>query len=62
MRSDHHEQAVIAADKALNIAEQRNLEQIVAEALINKGAALQNLSGRRREAEALLEFGRAHCS
>ena len=56
MRSDHHAQAVATADRALDIAEHRNLERVVAEALINKGAALQNLSGRRREAAALLDM------
>jgi class 3 adenylate cyclase/tetratricopeptide (TPR) repeat protein len=54
MRLDMNTEAVAAADRALTIAEPRNLEQIVAEALINKGSALSNLSGRRREAAALL--------
>ena len=45
--------AIEAADRALAIAERRNLEPVIAEALVNKGSAL-NMDGRRREAAALL--------
>jgi class 3 adenylate cyclase/tetratricopeptide (TPR) repeat protein len=55
MRLDLTKEAVDAADRALDIAEPRNLELTVAEALINKGSALANLNGRRREAAALME-------
>jgi class 3 adenylate cyclase/predicted ATPase len=44
--------AIEAADRALAIAERLNLEPIIAEGLVNKGAAL-NMEGRRREAAAL---------
>jgi hypothetical protein len=54
MRLDMNAEAVAAADRALDIAEPRNLEHVVAEALINKGSAMANLSGRRRESAALL--------
>ena len=56
MRSDQNQKAVETADRALNIAEHRNLVRIVAEALINKGSAMENLSGRRRESAAILEL------
>jgi class 3 adenylate cyclase/tetratricopeptide (TPR) repeat protein len=55
MRLDLNQEAIDAADRALDIAEPRNLEQVVAEAMINKGSSLQNASGRRRESAALLE-------
>jgi len=55
MRLDMNTEAVDAADRALNIAEAANLELIVTEAFINKGSALSNLNGRRREAAALLQ-------
>jgi tetratricopeptide (TPR) repeat protein len=44
--------SIAAADRALAIAERLNLEPVIAEALVNKGAAL-NIDGRRREAAAL---------
>ncbi len=56
MRSGQNQKAVETADRALNIAEHHNLVRVVAEALINKGSSLDNLSGRRREAVALLEL------
>jgi len=55
MRLDLTKEAVDTADRALDIAEPRNLELLVAEALINKGSALANLNGRRREAAALMQ-------
>jgi class 3 adenylate cyclase/tetratricopeptide (TPR) repeat protein len=55
MRLDLNQDAIDAADRALDIAEPRNLEHVVAEAMINKGSSLQNASGRRRESAALLE-------
>jgi tetratricopeptide (TPR) repeat protein len=55
MRSGREDEAVEAADRALAIAERTNLEDIVAEALVNKGSALSRL-GRRREAVALHEL------
>jgi hypothetical protein len=52
MRLANTEPAIAAADRALAIAERLNLDAVIAEALVNKGAAL-NLQGRRREAGAL---------
>ena len=52
MRVANTDAAIAAADRALAIAERLNLEPVVAEALVNKGAAL-NIAGRRREAAAL---------
>ncbi|HEX2843876.1 MAG TPA: hypothetical protein VHP64_01375, partial [Candidatus Limnocylindria bacterium] len=52
MRLGWSTKAIEAADRALAIAELRNLEEIAAEALVNKGAALAQL-GRRRESTAL---------
>ncbi|HEX7173067.1 MAG TPA: adenylate/guanylate cyclase domain-containing protein [Candidatus Limnocylindria bacterium] len=54
MRLYRPDEAVAMADRALAIAERLNLDAVVAEALINKGAALGML-GRRREAEFLVE-------
>jgi tetratricopeptide (TPR) repeat protein len=54
MRAARQARAVEAADRALAIAERLNLEPIIAEALVNKGSAI-NLMGRRREAAALEE-------
>jgi class 3 adenylate cyclase/tetratricopeptide (TPR) repeat protein len=53
MRLNRTPEALAAADRALEIAERMNLEQIVADALNNRAAALAN-HGRRREATALL--------
>jgi class 3 adenylate cyclase/tetratricopeptide (TPR) repeat protein len=52
MRLANTELAIAAADRALAIAERLNLEPVIAEAFVNKGAAL-NIDGRRREAAAL---------
>jgi tetratricopeptide (TPR) repeat protein len=62
MRSDQPGPSIEMADRALTVAERRNMERVVAEAMINKGSSLQTLSGRRREAAALLEtaVGLAH--
>ncbi len=54
MREAENQRAVEMADRALTIAERLNLDDVVAEALLNKGSALGYL-GRRREANALLE-------
>jgi class 3 adenylate cyclase/predicted ATPase len=54
MRHNENERSVAVADQALTIGERLNLDDIVAEALINKGSALGQL-GRRREAIALME-------
>ena len=57
------EQCLAAAERALAIAERLGLDDLVAEALVNRAGALTTL-GRRREAELLLEgavrFARAH--
>jgi class 3 adenylate cyclase/tetratricopeptide (TPR) repeat protein len=62
MRSNDAEPAIAAADAALDLAEPLNLDQVVAEAFVNKGSALQMGRGRRREAAVLLEkaVGIAH--
>ena len=52
MRLANTEAAIAAADRALAIAEHLNLEPVIAEAFVNKGAAL-NIAGRRREAAGL---------
>ena len=52
MRHGITDKAIAAADRALSIAEVNNLEQIVAEAFVNKASAL-NIDGRRRESVAL---------
>ncbi|CAN5742669.1 adenylate/guanylate cyclase domain-containing protein [soil metagenome] len=52
MRSNQEPAAVAAADQALAIAEPRAMIGVVAEALVNKAAALSNV-GRWREAAAL---------
>lgn len=54
MRSNRLAEAIEAADRALMIAEPRNLTRIVADALNNRAAALTRY-GRRREATALME-------
>ena len=54
MRSAEYPRAVELADRSLALAERLNLEQIVAEAFINKGSALSFL-GRRREGGAIAE-------
>ena len=56
MRLVRNEGAIAAADRALAIAERMNLDDVVAEALVNKGSALGAL-GRRREAVFLVEGG-----
>jgi class 3 adenylate cyclase/tetratricopeptide (TPR) repeat protein len=48
MRLGQDEQAIRRADEALAIAEPRRLDRIVADAFVNKGAALQGM-GRIRE-------------
>ena len=62
MRLGAFPRAVEVADEALSLAERLNLEQTVAEALLNKAAALV-YTGRRRESTALvrlaLELARA---
>jgi class 3 adenylate cyclase/tetratricopeptide (TPR) repeat protein len=55
MRSDLPARAIEMADRALATAERRNLEDVVAEAFINKASSLGNV-GRRRESIALHEF------
>jgi predicted ATPase len=52
MRQAKTAEAVTVADRSLAIAERLNLEGVIAEALVNKGAAV-NIDGRRREAAAL---------
>jgi class 3 adenylate cyclase/tetratricopeptide (TPR) repeat protein len=52
MRNGLPARSLEAADRALGIAERRNRVDIVAEAMLNKGASLVQL-GRRREAIAL---------
>jgi tetratricopeptide (TPR) repeat protein len=53
-RSGAQSRALETADRALAVAEILGLEEVVAEALINKGGTLEHL-GRWREAEAVLE-------
>jgi tetratricopeptide (TPR) repeat protein len=52
MRESRREESIAAADRALSIAELRNREEIVAEALVNKASTLAQV-GRRRESSAL---------
>ena len=52
MRLGQAEAGIVAADRALGIAEPMNLERVAAEALENKASSLSQL-GRRREAKAL---------
>jgi class 3 adenylate cyclase/predicted ATPase len=54
MRSGRMPEALEAADRALTLAEPRNMLQTIADAMNNRAAALNNM-GRRREAVALLE-------
>ena len=54
MRSNRYTEALEYADRALTVAEPLNLVRIVADAMNNRAAALNNF-GRRREATALLE-------
>lgn len=58
MRFDRNEDAIEAADRALSLAEPRRLDEVIAHALINKGAAFAQL-GRSREAAALVREGMA---
>jgi class 3 adenylate cyclase/tetratricopeptide (TPR) repeat protein len=53
MLTSRYDESIAFADRALAIAERDRLEEIVAEALINKGSALGGL-GRFREGTALL--------
>jgi class 3 adenylate cyclase/tetratricopeptide (TPR) repeat protein len=53
MRLSQPEEAIIAADQALDLAEHLGLERIVAETFNNKGSSLGQL-GRNREGIALL--------
>jgi class 3 adenylate cyclase/tetratricopeptide (TPR) repeat protein len=53
MRLDERQASIEAADRALTVAERDRLEDVVVEALVNKGSALAN-SGRWREGTALL--------
>jgi len=55
MRLDRNQHAIDIADRALKIAEVRNLERIVTEAFINKASSLNRL-GRIRESLALHEM------
>jgi class 3 adenylate cyclase/predicted ATPase len=55
MRTNRSEESIAAADAALTIAEPRDLEDTVTEALINKGTAMGTM-GRIREGCALLEL------
>ncbi|MGQ0608907.1 MAG: AAA family ATPase [Chloroflexota bacterium] len=52
MRTANTDRAIEVADRALAIGERLNLDAVVAEALVNKGSAL-NILGRRRESIAL---------
>jgi class 3 adenylate cyclase/tetratricopeptide (TPR) repeat protein len=54
MRTNKSQQSIDAADRALKVADVRNLERIVTEALINKASSMHSL-GRLREARALHE-------
>jgi class 3 adenylate cyclase/tetratricopeptide (TPR) repeat protein len=54
MRNDDSPEAVAAADRALALAEPRAILMVIADALNNKGAALESV-GRWREATVLLE-------
>ena len=56
MRLIRWEEAVASADRALAIAEALNLEEVMAEGLLNKGLAL-GMGGRKREAFILVEGG-----
>jgi tetratricopeptide (TPR) repeat protein len=55
MRLNRDQLSIDTADRALRIAEPRNLERIVAEALVNKGSSMHR-QGRLREAVALQEL------
>ena len=50
-----YEECLATAEQALNLAEPLGLDDLVAEALVNKAGALSDLLGRRREAVALYE-------
>lgn len=54
MRSGSFARTLEVADQALALGERLNLERIVAEAFVNKGAALQYV-GRRRESAAVVQ-------
>jgi class 3 adenylate cyclase/tetratricopeptide (TPR) repeat protein len=54
MRSARTMEAIEAAERALTIAEPLNMLRVIADAMNNRAAALNNI-GRRREAVALLE-------
>jgi len=54
MRLIRWEEAVASADRALNIAERMDLDEVIAEAFLNKGSAL-GMGGRLREGIILLE-------
>lgn len=56
MRAERGPESIAVADQALVTAERLNLDAIVAEALVNKGASLGAI-GRRRESRALLQVG-----
>jgi class 3 adenylate cyclase/predicted ATPase len=56
MRSRRQAEAVAAADDALSIAEPLAMEEVIAEALVNKGAAMTSL-GRWREGVWIGELG-----
>jgi tetratricopeptide (TPR) repeat protein len=56
MRTDENDASVAEADRALRIAELRNLELVAAMALVNKGSAYAQM-GRRYESEGLLGTG-----
>jgi hypothetical protein len=53
MRLGRIDDALLAADRALALAEHHDLEAVVTDAFINKGSSL-NIIGRRREGQALL--------
>jgi len=55
MRTVDDEKAIDSADRALRVAEKLNLDDVIAEALLNKASAMSTL-GRRREARALHEM------
>ena len=50
-----NEECLASADRALTLAEPLGLDDLVAEALVNKAGALNDLHGHRREAVALYE-------
>jgi tetratricopeptide (TPR) repeat protein len=53
MRSDRAPEAIVAADRALDLAEHLHLTRVLAETLNNKGSSLSYL-GRNAEGQALL--------